>query len=164
MRFTSTVSYPTDATQVSRLYASPDFARAKVEATTARHIDVGVAVEGESFTVTTRGQLPATVVPQNFRGFVGEQIGLELVEAWGPPERDGSRRSTFTLTFDGVPVQARGTQQLVNTPSGCEVRYDGEVKASVPLFGRRIEQTAVAAVEQVVETERGIGLEHLSAL
>lgn len=164
MRFASTVSYPRDAGQVSRLYASADFARAKLEATTARQIDVTVTHDGESFTVTTQGQLPSTVVPESFRGFVGEQIGVRLVEAWGPPGPDGSRRSAFTLTFDGVPVQARGSQQLAPTPGGCEVRYEGEVKASIPLFGRRVEQTAVAAVEQVVETERTIGLEHLAGL
>lgn len=164
MRFTSSVSYPTDPAQVARLYASPDFARAKVEATTARDIDVVVAQDGEAFTVTTSGQLPSTVVPEKFRGFVGEQIGLRLTEAWGPPEPDGTRRSTFSLDLDGVPVEAGGTQQLVETSTGCEVRYEGEVKASIPLFGRRVEQSAVDAVEQVVNTERAIGMQHLDAL
>ncbi|MFD1716894.1 DUF2505 domain-containing protein [Georgenia deserti] len=161
MRFESTIDYPADVETVATMLADERFATRKMDAAGALSSSSEVTRDGEAFTVTTRSQMPTTKIPPAFRSLVGDSLEVIVVEAWGAPEADGSRTSTFGLEIVGAPVNVEGSQRLVPTADGCTETYSGEVHASVPLVGRRIEKTAVDTVDKVVAVERRLGLEHL---
>ncbi|GAA4416398.1 hypothetical protein GCM10023169_11210 [Georgenia halophila] len=162
MRFAATIAYPADVETVAAMLANEEFVTRKMSAAGALRSSCDVARDGAAFTVTTRADMPTTKIPSAFRSFVGESLEVTMVEAWGGPAADGSRTSTLTLEINGVPVRVRGGQRLVPTPQGCEETYEGDVTASVPLMGRKIERTAVGTVDDVVAVERRLGLEHLA--
>ncbi|MFD1507549.1 DUF2505 domain-containing protein [Georgenia yuyongxinii] len=163
MHFSSTIDYPADVEAVAAMLADPEFVARKAAATGALESHEEVVRDGEAFTVTTRLKLPTTMVPAKFRSLVGEAIEVVLIEAWAAPAANRSRSSTLSLDIHGVPVRVSGTQHLAASGAGTTETYDGEVKASIPLFGRPIEQAAVDTVGQVVDVERRIGLEYLTA-
>lgn len=162
MHFAATIAYPADVETVAAMLASREFVERKMAAAGALETECEIIRDGEAFTVTTRAKMPTTAVPASFRSLVGDSLDVRLVEAWEPPAADGTRTSTLALDIQGVPVRVAGSQRLAPTAAGCEETYDGEVTASVPLFGKPIEQAAVDTVDQVVDVERRLGLEHLT--
>jgi hypothetical protein len=162
VRFAATIAYPADVETVAAMLASQDFVERKMAAAGALDSDCEIVRDGQAFTVTTRAKMPTTAVPASFRSLVGDSLDVRLVEAWEAPAADGTRTSTLALDIQGVPVRVSGSQRLAPTAAGCEETYDGDVTASVPLFGRPIEKAAVDTVDEVVAVERRLGLEHLA--
>lgn len=163
MHFSATIDYTADVETVATMLADPRYVARKAAATGALGSREEVVRDGEAFTVTSRLKMPTTMIPAKFRSLVGETIEVVLIEAWAAPAADGSRSSTFSLDIHGVPVRVSGTQHLAPSGAGTTETYHGDVKASIPLFGRPIEQAAVNTVEKVVDVERRVALEYLAA-
>lgn len=163
MHFSATIDYPADPAAVAAMLADDAFVERRAAATGATSHSHEIVRDGETFTVTTRLQMPTTMVPASFRSLVGATLDVRMVEAWGAPAADGSRSSTLSLDIQGVPVRVTGAQHLRPTAGGTEETYDGEVTASVPLFGKPIEKAATDAVGTVVDAEKEIGTAYLTA-
>ncbi|WP_448061666.1 DUF2505 domain-containing protein [Cellulomonas hominis] len=155
-----TLTLATDAPTAGRLLADPAYVHEKVAASGARDPQVDV-VPGENgaFTVTVRRSLPTDQIPTNLRGFVGSHLDVRQIEAWGGPDPDGSRRGTVAVEIAGAPVRMTGTLALspVAGPGGpsaaTTITYDGELKASVPLFGGAVEDAAAGAIRSTLAQE-----------
>jgi Protein of unknown function (DUF2505) len=163
VHFAATTAYPAEVEAVAEMLASADFVERKMAAAGALGTTCEVVRDGAAFTVTTRAEMPATSVPKALRPLVGDSLEVRLVEVWQAPAADGSRTSTMSVDIQGVPVRISGTQRLAPTAAGCELVYDGDVTASVPLFGDPVERAAVGTVDRVVAVERRLGLERLAA-
>ncbi|WP_127126777.1 DUF2505 domain-containing protein [Georgenia sp. SYP-B2076] len=163
VHFSATIDYPADPLTVAAMLADEEFVARKMAATGALEHAEEIHRDGGAFTVTSRIKMPTTSIPARFRSLVGESLDVRLVEAWEGPAADGSRGSTLALDIQGVPVRVTGTQRLTPTAEGCRETYDGEVTASIPLFGKPIEEAAARTVGDVVDVERRIGLEFLAA-
>jgi hypothetical protein len=154
------------APAVAEMLADVGYARARVEASGAHveQADVTGSPAG-AFTVTTRRSLPTDQIPAQARSFVGSTLEVRQVEAWEAPARDdGTRHGTVVVEISGAPVRLTGTVTLAPDGSGgSRVTYDGELKASVPLFGSAIEQAAVGAVRSALEAEQDAGARWLSS-
>lgn len=139
---------------VARMLADPAYLRHKTAQTGASpdQIDVSGDAAGE-FTVTLRRLLPTEDIPAQVRGFVGNQLEVRQVEVWeaaGPQER----RATVVVEIVGAPVRLTGTAVLADGAGGGSVlSYEGEVKASVPLFGGAIEKAATTALLRALDAE-----------
>jgi len=162
VHFAATTAYPADVETVAAMLASRDFVERKLTAAGALSATCEVVPDGAAFTVTARAEMPTTAVPTVVRSLAGDALEVRLVEAWQAPAADGSRSSTMSVDIQGVPVRIVGTQRLTPTTSGCEQTYEGDVTASVPLFGEPIERAAVGTVDRVVGAERRLGLEELA--
>ena len=162
MHFSATSDYPADVNTVAAMLADEDFARRRAAATDPLEQSTEVTRDGEAFTVTTKLKMPTTMVPPKFRSFAPSSLNVTLVEAWTAPAADGVRTSTFNVDIQGVPAKVRGTQKLAPSAAGSTKTYDGEVTASIPLVGKKMEQMAVAAVDKIVQVERRIALEYLA--
>jgi len=156
-----TLVLPAAPLTVARLLADPDLARDAISASGA--VCEHVAVVGDAdgpFTVTTLRALPAEQVPAAVRGFVGSRLQVRQVEMWDAPDDEHARAGTVTVEVVGAPVRldARGT--LVahgGAAAATAVRYDGELRAAVPLFGAVVEQTVAQAVrEALVALDRAV--------
>lgn len=140
---------PLDVTAAGRLLSDADLVAHRASATGARVDDALVTGSADSsFTVTVRRSVPSDQIPAQARAFVGDRLEIRQVEAW-EPEADGRRTGTVVLEITGTPVRLTGTLVLEPAPGGSVLHYDGELKASVPLFGAAIEKSAS---EQIVRT------------
>jgi hypothetical protein len=99
--------------------------------------------------------MPTSDIPANLRGFIGSSLDVRQVEAW-EPERAGARRGTVVVEIAGAPVRLTGTALLAPTPGGCELAYEGEVKAAIPLFGGAVEGAAAQAIRTALAAEEDV--------
>jgi len=158
VRLSVTLDLPTGALATAQLLADPAYVHEKVRATGAleQHVDITGTAEA-AFTVTTRRALPTDQIPAHLRGFVGTRIDVRQVEAWEAPAADGSRVGTVVLEITGAPVRLSGRTAL--TPVGDDsttVTYDGELRATVPLFASAIEQATAGAIRSALEVEQDV--------
>jgi len=168
VHLTETIVLPTDPRSAARLLADPEFVREVVAAAgaTCEQVDVTGSVGADpagAFTVTTRRTLPADQIPPHLRAFVGGRIEVRQVEAWEAPEDDGARVGTVAVEVVGAPVRLTARATLVPHGTGATaVRYDGELRASVPLFGAAVEEATAAAVRAALEAQRAVADRRLS--
>jgi hypothetical protein len=160
LRFAAPVS------AVAAMLADVGYARARVEASGGRVEQADVTgTAGGALTVTTRRSLPTDQIPPQARSFVGSTLEVRHIEAWeAPTPDDDTRRGTVVVEISGAPVRLTGTVTLApdGTPDASVLTYDGELKASVPLFGSAIEQAAVGAVRSALEAEQDAGTRWLA--
>ncbi|GIG29337.1 DUF2505 domain-containing protein [Cellulomonas marina] len=164
MHLTVALDVPADAHRAGRMLADPSYVAAKVAATgaTEQHVDVTGSAAG-SFTVTTRRSLPTDQIPAQMRSLVGNALDVRQAEAWEAAADDGTRTGTVALEIHGAPLRLTGTVRLEPTgPAASRLVYDGELKASVPLFAAAVEQAASGAVRQALSVERGVAARWLA--
>ncbi|WP_315098062.1 DUF2505 domain-containing protein [uncultured Cellulomonas sp.] len=158
MRLSVTLDLPTDVRAAALLLADPEYVHEKVRASGAleQHVDVTRTAD-DAFTVTSRRALPTEQIPAHLRSFVGSQIDVRQVEAWEAPAADGSRVGTVVVEIAGAPVRLSGRTALTASgPGATTVTYDGELRASVPLFASAIEQAAAGAIRSALEVEQDV--------
>jgi len=158
--------YPAQVPAVAAMLADEGYARTRVEASGAAVEQADVTGSADAaFTVATRRSVPTDQIPAQARAFVGSRLEVRQVEAWEAPAADGARRGTVVVEISGAPVRLTGTVALEPDPSGvgATVTYDGDLKASVPLFGAAVEQAAVGAVRSALEAEQDAGNRWLAA-
>jgi hypothetical protein len=146
--------YDADIARVIAMLADAEFTATKVRATGAISHDVAVVGEADhAFTVTTRRQLPTAGIPAQFRSLVGSTVEIRQVEAWEPPAGP-ERRGTVVVEIVGAPVRLTGTLRLVPEADGTTTGHiEGDLRASVPLFGAALEEAMARAVRDVVKAE-----------
>ncbi|WP_308121920.1 DUF2505 domain-containing protein [Actinotalea ferrariae] len=162
MHLSAHARYDADLETVVRMLADEEFVAAKVRASGAlsQQVDV-VGGPAEAFTVTTRRQMPTDGIPAQFRSLVGASLEVRQVEAWEPPAA-GERRGTVVVEILGAPVRLTGTLQLVPGDDGATVqRFEGDLKASVPLFAAAVEQATEQAVRAAIAAEERTAAEWL---
>ena len=150
--------YDADVDRVAAMLADPEFVEAKVRASGAlsQQVDV-VGGAGADFTVTSRRHMPTTGIPAQFRSVVGASLEVRQVEAWEGPE-PGARRGTVVVEITGAPVRMTGIMRLVPEADGTTTQhFEGELKASVPLFSAAVEEATAGAVRAAIEAEERTG-------
>lgn len=154
MHLSAQARYEAGVDRVGAMLADEEFVAAKVRASGAlsQQVDV-VGTRDEAFTVTTRRQMPTTGIPAQFRSLVGASLEVRQVEAWEAAQPDG-RRGTVVVEITGAPVRMTGTMRLTAEPDGTTThRLDGELKASLPLFGSAVEEATAEAVQAAFAAE-----------
>ena len=166
MHLTVELTYPASVDDVVGMLADESFVRWRAQRSagggTVEQADVTGSPEA-GFTVAVRRTLPTDMIPAQVRPFVGAQLEVRQAEAWEAPT--GARRvGTVALEITGAPVRVTGTVALEPLPQGGGVRqvYDGEVRASVPLFGAVVAEAAADAVRTTLEAEGRAGREWLA--
>jgi hypothetical protein len=122
-------------------------------------VDTGAPSGGA--TITTTRKLPADGLPDFVRTFVGETLDVMRVDHWGPLETDGTRRGTIVVEIHGTPVRLTGTMVMRPESGGTVEDVEGDLKASVPLVGGKIERAAEPAIRGAVSKEQEVGDEWL---
>ena len=159
-----TLQYDADVARVGRMLADTGFVEDKLVASGAltHHANV-VGDPDRGFTVTTRREMPTDSIPAQFRGFVGSSLEVRHVEAW-EPLADGERKGSVVLEIVGAPVRFTGRLLLAPEAAGTAgdadrsvVEVDGELKASLPLFGAALEEAAAGAVRAALDAEQSAG-------
>lgn len=157
MELTGHLVYERPPVDVFTMLTDPDYVRARAEATGGTQVDAEVRPVGDTVEVRTSRSVPADV-PDYARSMVGESIRITETHIWGPDAK-GRREGTFEADFGNVPVTVRGRLRLAPDGAGAEVLLEGQIKASVPLVGRKVEQLVhdQVAAALVIEQELGSG-------
>jgi len=116
----------------------------------------------DGFTIAVRRTLPTDQIPAQVRPFVGDRLEIRQAEVWEAREGD-LRTGTIAVEIAGAPVRVTGTVRLEPLPDGGTRQvYDGEVRATVPLFGAAVAEAAARAVRTTLEAEGAAGREWLA--
>ncbi|MGO1318504.1 MAG: DUF2505 domain-containing protein [Cellulomonadaceae bacterium] len=162
VHLTSEHHLPASPGDVTVMFADRAFIEHKSAHSPARIEDVVITGSPDAeLTVTVRRSIAAAQIPAQARAFVGERLELRQVEAWSTPSGPG-RHGTVVLEVTGVPVRMTGTVSLAPDADGSVLRYDGEIKASIPLFGAAVAQAAASAIHSVLDQEAAAAREWLA--
>ncbi len=185
MHLSEMLVLPTDPRTAARLLADPDYVREKVVASgaTCEQVDVthddtapddtapdeaaprGAAPHAApgAFTVTSRRLLPTEQIPPQVRAFVGNRIEVRQVEAWEAPDDEDARVGTVVVEVSGAPVRLAGRVTLVaHGPAATAIRYEGELRAGVPLFGAAVEEATAGAIRAALAAEAQVAQRRLA--
>jgi hypothetical protein len=160
VHLTVELTFPTDADDVAAAFADEEFVRWRAHRAasgTVEQVDVSGS-PASGFTVAVRRTLPTDLIPPQVRPFVGDHLEVRQAEAW-EGATSGRRVGTVAVEIAGAPVRLTGTVTLEPLPGGgCRQVYDGEVHASVPLFGDAVAQAAARTVRATIEAEGAAGV------
>lgn len=150
-----------DPARTFELVTDPAYVEAVATATGGIGVEVSVTPtdDGGAVVVSAR-DLPAEV-PAFAKALVGSSIRVEETRRYGPAEPDGSRRGTVDVGFGSAPLRLTGTLALVPTDTGSAVTLDGEVKASVPFIGGKVERFAAEQVQAFLTKETEVAVARL---
>lgn len=163
MHLTVEQTYPADVSAVAAMLSDAEFVRwrgGRADAGAASQVDV-TGDPASGFTVSLRRTLPTDLIPAQVRQLVGDHLEVRQAEAW-EAGRDGRHVGTVAVEIAGAPVRMTGSLRLEPIPGGTRQVYDGEVKASLPLFSSTVEEAAAGAVRRTLEAEEQAGREWLS--
>ena len=124
--------------------------------------DASVSPAGDGARVVTKRDLPADDLPDFAKSIVGANLSVTETYDWGAAAADGSRSGSLTVEVAGAPVAMRGAVRLAAAGSGTQITIDGDLKASIPLFGGKVEKAAAPAVVDAIRSEQRTGNAWLS--
>jgi hypothetical protein len=157
MRITETIDYAAPPDAVFAMITDEAFQERKcVEAGAMRH-DVAVAQNGSGARVVTNRDLPTDDLPDFAKSLVGGRLAITETYDWGGAAADGARDGSLTVEVAGAPVALRARVRLVPAGSGTAITIDGDLKASIPIFGGKVEKAAAPAVVDAIRSEERTG-------
>jgi hypothetical protein len=106
--------------------------------------------------------MPTDQIPDFARSFVGRTIDVVQVDDFGAPDVDDGREGSVIVEIKGVPVRFAGSLALGAASAGTLETVDGDVKASVPLVGGRLERALEPALQAAIRVEQREGIAWLA--
>ena len=162
MRISETISYVAAPDAVFAMVTDPRFQERKcVEAGALRH-DAAVTAAGDGARVVTRRDLPTDGLPDFAKSVVGTTLSITETYEWSGPDGDAGRTGTLTVEVAGAPVAMRSDVRLLPSGGGTTITIEGDLKASIPLFGGKVEKAAAPAVVDAIRSEQKTGQAWLS--
>jgi hypothetical protein len=140
---------------VFAMFVDADYVRARAEATGGSDVEAEVTEHGDTIEITNSRTVPADV-PSFARSMVGDTVRITETHVWGP-DAEGSREGPFDARFGNGPISVRGRLRLVADGAGSVATLEGQIKAAVPLVGRKIEQLVHDQVAAALVIEQELG-------
>lgn len=159
MKFTAEIRYDAAPADVFAMVSDQRF---QVEVCTAtgavsHSVQVEQSADGGA-TVTTSRDLPTDGFPDYVKGFVGQTLTVRRVDVWAPADSDGGRTGTLSVEIPGAPVRLDGTLLMSAHEGGGTLEVvDGDLKASIPLLGGKVERSAEPAIRSAISKEQEVG-------
>ena len=158
MRLSAEIHYDADPATVFAMLTDGDFQERKCAATGALDHEVEIEeYDDGSAAIRTSRTMPTDQVPDFVRTFVGQTLTVVQVDDWQPAAADGSRDGTVVVEIKGAPVRLAAAMTLRPDGAGSRETIDGDLKASVPLLGGRIEKAVEPALKAAIRVEQREG-------
>ena len=163
MRFTAQISYDVPPDAVFAMLTDKRFQDQKLAETGSLEYSSTIDVSAARAVITTNRTLPTDRVPDAFRSLLGGKVTVVQTESWAPGGSDGSRPGEVSVQLPGVPLKMTGSLKLASNGRGGTIEtVDGDLKASVPFIGGRIEKAAEPALRAAIDVEQRIGRQWLA--
>jgi len=163
MHVDAEIRYTATPAQVAQMLADSDFVEKKCVAMGATAHTV--LVEGDAsgaFTVTSSRTMPTDDFPDVARKFVGSTVTIRQVDDWQEAGPDGAREGSISVEIVGAPLKMTGGQWLRPDSGDTVQTVDGDLKASIPLVGSKLEKAAEPAIRMAIRTEDRVGQKWLA--
>lgn len=157
MKITQTMDYAAAPGAVFAMMTSEEFQAQKCADAGALSHDVAVSLAGGRTRVVVGRDLPTDRLPDFAKSLVGQTLSTTETWEWDDASAGGERRGRLTVEVKGTPIVLRGAVELVGNGAGSVVTIDGELKASIPLFGGKIEKASAPAVVGALRSEQRTG-------
>lgn len=146
--------------RVRDLMTTDAFQRAKADRLGA--IEFGMEVtDGPPQTVVTRRRFDTVGFPEFLKPMLRPTIVAIETERWSPAEPgDDTFTGDFEVDVDGAPVSLRGHVRIEPHGTGARLTFTGNLRASVPLFRAKVEQSAAGSVLDTIHAEFALLEEH----
>lgn len=135
MQVTHTATYDAPLSLVHAMLLDPAFRRFAAARSGVLEVDVTVEERGTGHVVTIDQLQPTQGVPAFAKKFAGESTRAVQVEEWESPSR-----CRLSVDTPGRPTEVRGSYALSEADGRTTQVFTGEVKASVPLIGGKLEK------------------------
>jgi hypothetical protein len=156
-RFSVAQEYATAPDAVLAMLTDENYVRTRAERTGASAVSVTREESADAITVTIVRELPAQL-PSFAKSMVGDVIRVDEVQVWPLPL---GAPATLTASFN-APMNVTGTITVTGDAGGTLVKIDGEVRASVPFVGGKLEGLAREQFERYLAAEVAIATEWLA--
>jgi hypothetical protein len=156
MDLKSELRFDADPYAVFGMLTDEAYIAKKTTAAKAIRHQVSVNRDGDQVTIELVRIMPPDV-PDFVRRFVGETIDVKQTDVWEPAQPDGSREGRISLEMVGMPVACNGTMRLTPSGAGTLLTINGSIKASVPLFGGKIEEAVHQGLTEAARIEEKVG-------
>lgn len=156
MEITSQQNYAATPEQVYAMFTDPAYFETLCREFGAQDHSVNVANNSSQLSL----KLPA---PQIVQKFAGATLGLNQSITWGEAAADGSRVGQLDMSVDKMPVQVKGTAQLLPSGGGTTVNYRADMDVKIPLVGKKIEKEAAPYVQRALDAQQKVGNDYLAA-
>jgi hypothetical protein len=164
VRLSAEIRYDADPATVFAMLADPDFQELKCAATGALDHEVEIEeYDDGGAAIRTNRTMPTDNIPDFVRTFVGQTLTVVQVDDWQPAAADGSREGTTVVEIKGSPVRLAAAMTLGPDGGGSRQTIDGDLKASVPIVGGRIEKAIEPALQAAIRVEQREGRTWLAA-
>ena len=161
MQLRETIEYDATPEKVFAMLCDQAWREQVCEATQALRWNVTIEASNGGATVTVvrevRAQVPAAV-----RAMVGETIEIVATETWGSADADGSRTADVRVEVSRQPAGMTGQLRLEPAGDGSRETLVGEVKVSIPFFGKTIEPEIAKAIRAALVVEGSEGRAYLA--
>ena len=155
MRKTITITYPASPVRTAQMLADPAYQEARVSRAGLDNTSVDVAQRGQGYVA---GSIQPSQLPSVASRFVRSAVSFSVAESWGEPKDDGSRSGGYDVTIKNAPVKVSATSTMAPAADSAEeattVTVDVDLKVTVPLVGKTIEEKAMGMVGRVVADEQ----------
>ena len=162
MQISATISYPSGTTpaRVYELATDADFRGEVCEATHALDYDVSVDAHDDTAKVVVSRTMPADV-PDFMKKMIGETVDVVQTEDWGAPDADGQRTADVVVQIKGQPAVMNGTAAIVASGGEVVMQIEGDLKVSIPFFGKKVEPEIAKGIYAAVDKEQQTAATHL---
>ena len=153
MRKTITITYPASPARTAQMLADPAYQEERVGRAGLNDASVDVAQRGQGFVSTISGTIQPSQLPSVASRLVRSAVSFTVAESWGEPKDDGSRSGGYDVTIKNAPVKVSATSTMSPAGEATTVTVDVDLKVTVPLVGKTIEEKAMGMVGRVVTDE-----------
>ncbi len=163
MHLSAEINYPGASPElVFTMVTDRVFQELKCAATGSLAYEVQVqAYADDTAGIITHRALPTDDVPEFMRRFVGGTVRVVERHDWLATDGSRCRLGTVVVEISGVPVRLSGELSLRPFGDGTVYEVQGDLKASVPLIGGRIEKAAESAIRAAIRVEERTGRDWL---
>jgi hypothetical protein len=167
VRLTDQIRYDADQATVFAMLTDAAFQERKCAATGALESEVEIEPFSDGgATIRTQRRMPTDQVPDYARTFIGRTLYIVEVDDWAAPGPDGAREGSVVVEIKGAPIRFAGSLTLGpggTDGTGTVEAIDGDIKASVPLIGGRMERALEPALKAAIRVEEREGRAWLTA-
>ena len=162
MKVTAQIEYASDPATTFAMLLDRGFQEEVCRATGAVNHEVSIDQVGDGATIRTTRELATNDFPDFIRTFVGDTVQVVRVDTWGPAAADGSRDGTIVVEIKGAPVRLDGTITMRPAGAGVVESVEGNLKASVPFIGGKVEKAVEPSIRSAVAVEERVGTRWLA--
>ncbi|MGN6161561.1 MAG: DUF2505 domain-containing protein [Marmoricola sp.] len=134
MKFHHELTFDADLEEVRAMLLAPAYWDSVAQQTGALSSTTSVTESGDAVEVVTDEEQKVVGVPGFAKKFVGDSTRAIKTLRWT------GDTAAFSVETPGKPTSLSGTATLSAAGSGTTLRYDLDVKASVPLVGGKLEK------------------------